>query len=30
MLSRSDDTLDFSVVKIRDKSDLFVSTFVKP
>jgi predicted methyltransferase len=30
MLSRADDTRDFSVVKIRDKSDRFVLRFVKP
>jgi predicted methyltransferase len=30
MLSRADDTRDFSVVKIRDKSDRFVLKFVKP
>ncbi|HVO92162.1 MAG TPA: hypothetical protein VMT22_04945 [Terriglobales bacterium] len=30
MLSRPDDTRDFSVVKIRDKSDRFVLKFVKP
>jgi predicted methyltransferase len=30
MLSRPDDTRDFSVVKIRDKSDRFVLRFVKP
>ena len=29
MLSRPDDTRDFSVVKIRDKSDNFVLKFVK-
>jgi len=30
MLSRPEDTRDFSVVKIRDKSDRFVLKFVKP
>jgi predicted methyltransferase len=30
MLSRADDTRDFSVIKIRDKSDRFVLKFVKP
>ena len=30
MLSRADDTRDFSVVKIRDRSDRFVLKFVKP
>jgi predicted methyltransferase len=30
MLSRADDTRDFSVVQIRDKSDRFVLKFVKP
>jgi predicted methyltransferase len=30
MLSRPDDTRDFSVVKIRDKSDRFVLKFIKP
>jgi|SRR4030095_842855 predicted methyltransferase len=30
MLSRADDTRDFSVTKIRDKSDRFVLKFVKP
>ena len=30
MLSRPDDTRDFSVIKIRDKSDRFVLKFVKP
>jgi predicted methyltransferase len=30
MLSRSDDTRDFSVVKIRDRSDRFVLKFIKP
>ena len=30
MLSRTDDTRDFSVIKIRDKSDRFVLKFVKP
>ena len=30
MLSRADDTRDFSVLKIRDKSDRFVLKFVKP
>lgn len=30
MLSRADDTRDFNVVKIRDKSDRFVLRFVKP
>jgi predicted methyltransferase len=30
MLSRADDTRDFSVVKIRDKSDRFVLKFVRP
>jgi predicted methyltransferase len=30
MLSRGDDTRDFSVIKIRDKSDRFVLKFVKP
>ena len=30
MLSRADDTRDFSVVKVRDKSDRFVLKFVKP
>jgi predicted methyltransferase len=30
MLSRADDSRDFSVVKIRDKSDRFVLKFVKP
>ena len=30
MLSRTEDTRDFSVVKIRDKSDRFVLKFVKP
>ena len=30
MLSRPDDTRDFSVVKIRDRSDRFVLKFVKP
>jgi predicted methyltransferase len=30
MLSRADDTRDFSVVKIRNRSDRFVLKFVKP
>ncbi len=30
MLSRADDTRDFSVIKIRDKSDRSVLRFVKP
>ena len=30
MLSRADDTRDFSVIKIRDTSDRFVLKFVKP
>lgn len=30
MLSRADDTRDFSVIKIRDRSDRFVLGFVKP
>ena len=30
MLSRADDTRDFSVIKIRDRSDRFVLKFVKP
>jgi predicted methyltransferase len=30
MLSRADDTRDFSVIKIRDKSDRFVLKFLKP
>jgi predicted methyltransferase len=30
MLSRADDNRDFSVVKIRDRSDRFVLKFVKP
>jgi len=30
MLSRADDTRDFSVVKIRDRSDRFVLKFEKP
>ena len=30
MLSRADDTRDFSVVKIRDRSDRFVLKFMKP
>ena len=30
MLSRPDDTRDFSVVKLRDRSDRFVLKFVKP
>ena len=30
MLSRADDTRDFSVTKIRDRSDRFVLKFVKP
>jgi len=30
MLSRPEDTRDFSVIKIRDKSDRFVLKFVKP
>ncbi len=30
MLSRADDARDFSVIKIRDKSDRFVLKFVKP
>jgi predicted methyltransferase len=30
MLQRPDDTRDFSVIKIRDKSDRFVLKFVKP
>jgi len=30
MLSRADDTRDFSVIKIRDGSDRFVLKFEKP
>ena len=30
MLSRADDTRDFSVTKIRDRSDRFVLRFEKP
>ena len=30
MLSRADDSRDFSVIKIRDRSDRFVLKFVKP
>jgi predicted methyltransferase len=30
MLARADDTRDFSVVKLRDRSDRFVLKFVKP
>jgi hypothetical protein len=30
MLARSDDTRDFSVTKLRDRSDRFVLKFVKP
>ena len=30
MLSRPDDTRDFSVTKIRDRSDRFVLKFEKP
>jgi predicted methyltransferase len=30
MLARADDTRDFSVTKVRDRSDRFVLKFVKP
>ena len=30
MLSRTDDTKDFSVTKLRDRSDRFVLKFEKP
>jgi predicted methyltransferase len=30
MLSRADDTRDFSVTKLRDRSDRFVLKFEKP
>ena len=30
MLSRADDTRDFSVTKVRDRSDRFVLDFEKP